>query len=157
MAKFRVVLLTLLLVFVCALSYASVGVRVNNVLVGTATDLDFGQAQTSDGSVYHIGNSTAAEVTTAVTVIPLTYSNVPVLISGRTVTLAAGTQGQVIRIIGVDRVSGTLTISPNAGIGWSSATMATTGYTITLMYLTSTYTGAGDGWVVVDYYGTTVS
>lgn len=97
------------------------------------------------------GSSTT--ITTATTVIPLTYSIVKISGSStKTCTLANGTAGQVLTIVLVDYVTGTITISPATSTGWLSATMATDGYSITVRYIDSTY-----GWVMVGYSGSTIN
>ncbi len=156
MRKISCILLTLLIVFVCSLSYAAVGIKVNAIGVGAAADLDFAQgaAQTTDGSTYPVGNSISAELPTDKTAIPLTYAVVPITITSRSVTLGMGQPGQLINLVGVhNSTSATLTIT-NTGphSGWTSATMNTNGYTLTLLYVNDDF-----GWVVVRYYGTSVS
>jgi hypothetical protein len=96
------------------------------------------------------GSSTT--ITTSTTVIPLTYSIVKIVGSARTCTLANGTPGQVITLVLVDRVSGTLTITPATSTGWSGATMDANGEQLTLRYIDSTY-----GWVVVGAFDATVT
>ena len=155
MRKYCIVLLSLLLVVgLYSLSYAAVGIQKDGVGEGTATDLNFPQgAASNDGSAWSIGSSVSTEIATTVTVIPLTYTTVPVTISTRTVTVAAGKQGQVLRIVGVHRPgSGTLTITAAANTGITSITMDADGEEVTLQYVDDTF-----GWIVIGYKGATIT
>ena len=152
---FKISLLLLLSLAICWPAFAAVGIWNNGKLIGAATDLDFsgGDVQTDNGSLYHVGNSVATEIATSVTAIPVNYAVVPVTITSRTCYIPAGYPGQVITIMGIHRTSGTLTIRASCNtVGWTYATMATNGYTLTLMYLDDPH-----GWLVVHYYGTTVA
>lgn len=97
------------------------------------------------------GSSTS--ITTSTTVIPLTYNIVKITGSStKTCTLANGTPGQVLTIVLVDYITGTITIAPATSTGWATATMAANGYSIIVRYVDSTY-----GWVIEGYSGTTIN
>jgi hypothetical protein len=74
------------------------------------------------------------------------------VISGRTNTLSDGLPGQVIHLIGYNRIAGTLTITPATSYGWFNATMDADGESLSLLYLNNT-----QGWIVIGAVGTTIT
>ena len=151
MRKFSIFILALLIVvFVTSLSYGEVGTKINAKDNGAATTLDYasGDLLTTDGSNFLVGTrNVSAEITTPVTVIPLTYRVVPVTVTSRTVTIAAGTPGQVITITGVNQ-TGTLTITGTS----KTITMDANYETVTLLWLDNM-----NCWIVIDSQGASVS
>ena len=140
----------ILLVILCL---ASTGYCVSNNWGGTDTMLLL--KKTVPSYLASIGTGLDGAATTMVTsdtVIPVTYNTVRITISSRTCTLANGVKGQVLTLIGIDAVSGTLTIVPAKATGWSSATIATDGYSLILLYIDDT-----TGWVINGYAGTTIN
>lgn len=102
-----------------------------------------------------IGTGLTGAATTMVTtdtVIPVTYATVRITISSRTCTLANGVKGQVLTLVGIDAISGTVTISPATSTGWASVAMATNGHSLTLLYVDDT-----TGWIIIGYSGVTIT
>lgn len=94
-------------------------------------------------------------VTSGITAIPLSYSVVRIANTGsRSMTLANSIPGKVLQIqcYSGGPTGNVITITPATSTGWSSATMNTLGHSLTLRYIDDTI-----GWIVVGYYGATIT
>ncbi len=152
----------------CSICFASVGIRNNGNMVGTATDLNFGCGNgtnatiTADGSIYNINCSSTLQTTgvangggtslaTIDTGIPLTYAIVKKAISNvgtSTDTLANGTPGQMLTLfITSDTGSGTWRVTPTTSYGWSQVTFTAALQGLSLLYLDDT-----NGWMIISTY-----
>jgi len=153
----RVFTLLLVALFLfCSSAFAAVGIRNNGGILGAATDININGA-TLDGSVaiannLCTSNSGVVVIPTSTTELNVSYKTNKVVVTTRTVTLGSGTPNQVLHIVAIDRVSGTLTIAPSLATGWSKATMDSDGEALTLLYVDST-----TGWVILGYSGTTIT
>lgn len=144
-------------------SFATVGIRNNGTMVGTATDLNFGCGSglgatiTSDGSIFNINCSTSLQETgvanggatslaTVDTGLPITFAYVRKAISNLgtlTDTLANGIPGQMM-LISITSVtgSGTWTITPTTATGWKTIAFNAAGQSALLTYANDT-----QGWL----------
>lgn len=151
------------LLLITSNSFASVGIRVNNVMVGTATDLNIGcgsgtnSVVTNDGSIYNIecspnlvasglANGGATSLATVDSGIPLTFAYVRKAISNVGTTtdpLGNAIPGQMM-VISITSVvgSGTWTVSPTTSTGWKSIQFNSAGQSATFIYLNDTV-----GWI----------
>lgn len=153
-------------------SFASVGIRNNGTMIGTATDLNFGCGSgtnaviTADGSIYNINcspnlnttgvaNGGAVSMTTLDSAVSIAYSYtrkaIASLASGgtQTGTLANGYPGQMMTIL-ITTVgsSGTWTLTPTTSTGWASLKFTAAKDLAVLLYVNDTV-----GWVVASYDG----
>ncbi len=152
----KIFLLLLLLMIAFAPAYANVGVKRNGFNIGTATDIDIGNAGFLDGSTLTLGftsiQGTSTMVSGSVTV-PTTYRIIHKAIgSAIGGTLANGTAGQVITIDVLSNSGGfNYTVTPATCTGFTTFTLSAVGSSITLAYLDDTY-----GWVLVYRSGATI-
>lgn len=83
--------------------------------------------------------------------VPLTSSTVRLTTTGaNALTLAAGTNGQLLTIITVV-AAGTATLTPVAVTGFATIAFSAVGHAVTLQYFTT------QGWMIVSNYGATVA
>lgn len=157
------VLMALCLVSCAVPSFASVGVKVNGVSYGTATDLNFGCGSgnstvvSADNSTFNIqcspnlatagiGNSGAVSMTTSDSVVPVGYAFVRKAISNlgaTTGTLANGIPGQIISLFITSVVgSGTWTLTPATATGFTSLKFTAAKDQAILLYVNDTV-----GWI----------
>lgn len=162
----------------CSVSFASVGLRLNGAIVGTATDINIvcgtgtGTAVTSDGSIYNIscssslanvGVASGGGVSQASTTLALStsYSFVRKVIPSQgestftAGTLANGIPGQVLTVyvVGIMPSGGTTggnyTITPVTSTGFSAVKLTAVKDTVTFLYVDDTV-----GWIIQSYDGT---
>lgn len=167
---FSLSLLLILLLF-CSSSFASVGIRLNGAMIGTATDLNLvcgsgtNSVVTVDGSIYNVGcspslsmdgtaNGGYTSLATVDTGIPVTYAYVRKSISSAGTTsdtLANGIPGQLMTIA-IDTVaSGTWKVTPTTATDFASITFSTAGQRAVFLYLNDT-----NGWFLIAVYGSTL-
>lgn len=153
-----------ILLVVCSNAFASVGIRLNGTMVGTATDLNIGcgsgtnSVVTSDGSIYNINcspnlqntgvaNGGVTSLATIDTGVPLTFALVKKAISttGTSAdTLPNGTPGQMMTILITSAVSGTWTLTPTTASGIKSVAFNAAGQSASFLYLNDT-----NGWILL--------
>lgn len=165
------------LLLISSVSFASVGVRLNGTMVGTATDINFvcgtgtNAVLSPDGSLYNIGCSSSmaasgianggatsqasstAALTTSFGYVKkvLTSNSDPAFTAG---TLANGIPGQVITVFAAGispsgaTTGGNYTITPTTSNGITSVRLTAVKDFVTFLYLNDT-----DGWVLQDYGG----
>ena len=176
MKKLFTLLTVLTLLIFCSPSFASVGVRLNGVMVGTATDININCGTpgsnlvlSPDGSLYNIncspnlisaglGNSGYVSVASTSVAIPIGYSYIRKVITSNSDplftagTLANGYPGQIITIavVGLSpsgaTTGGNYTLTPTTTTGFTSVKLSATGDILTLEYLNDTF-----GWVIESY------
>lgn len=166
----RKVILLFLAIMLCVASpsFASVGVKVDGVNQGVATDLSFtgaGSSLTNDGSNWTFGlllagiaNGGAVSMATTDTSVSPSYSFVRKAISAlaagnQTGTLADGTPGKIIRIqITAVGASGTWKLTPTTCAGFDSITFDAVDDAVTLLFVNTT-----TGWVIVSSNALTIN
>ena len=163
MRKTKIVFAMLLMLLLCSPSFADVGVKVDGVNKGIATDLDFTGAGTSvsvDGSrllfnlvLSGFGTSGAVSMTTDQTIVLSSYSYIRKRIadstsspSYNTGTLDNGKPGRMITIYitDVDSGTGTFTMTPLLSTVFSSILFNAAEDWVTLLYINDT-----TGWVPI--------
>lgn len=137
-------------------AFAAVGVKVDGVNVGTATDFNFtGAVATNDGSTWTFpfilagaSNGGSISMTTTDTTVSTSYALVKKEIGvqvGLAGTLANGEPGQILTVLITLRAgSGTYVLSPTTTLGFTSLTFDAAGEYATLLYIDDT-----SGWVIV--------
>lgn len=172
MRKLFSVLTLIIFILSCTLSFASVGVRLNGTMVGTATDINLvcgsgtNAVVTNDGSIYNlncspnlasvgIANGGATSMTTLDSVVPIAYSYVRKSISSlalgspQTGTLANGYPGQLLTIqISQVFSGGTFTLTPTTTTGFVSVKFTAAKDEVILLYVNDTI-----GWIILSYDG----
>jgi hypothetical protein len=155
---------TFLLCF--SVAFAAVGIQNDGEPVGSATNLNFSSDEYStDGSTFNIPisldfiatgfhNGDVTTVVTGVTALPSSHRVAIVLIAnGETLTLANGTPGQLMTIIGAPQSdTGSKTVTATTKYGWTSVALADVLDSITLLYLDDTY-----GWIIVGNNNLTIT
>lgn len=157
-------LVLLALLLSSSISFASVGVRLNGSMVGTATDININCGNgtntnlTNDGAIYNINcspnmlttgiaNGGGTSLATLDTGVPVTFAIVKKAISNlgtSTDPLPNGIPGQMLTIeITSDTGSGTWKITPTTSYGWSSLT-----FNAGLQAATFTYLDDTNGWIL---------
>lgn len=165
MKKLFSLLALIVLLSYASVSFASVGIRNNGTLVGTATDLNFGCGSgvnatiTQDGSIYNINcsnnmqqtgvaNGGGTSLTTIDSGVPVTFAIVKKAISNTgtaTDTLPNGIPGQMLTLE-ITNVTGggTWKITPTTSYGWSIMTFNAALQAATFVYLNDT-----QGWILI--------
>lgn len=176
MKKLFLFLTVIALLVFCSPSFASVGVRVNGVMVGTATDININcgapgnnLSLTPDGSIYNIncspnlinaglGNAGYVSMASTVTAIPIGYSFIRKVIDsdGNSAftagTLPNGYPGQILTIYAAGlspsgaTTGGNYTITPTTATGFTSIKLSAVNDVVTFEYLNDTL-----GWVIVSW------
>lgn len=147
-------------------SFASVGLRVNGVFVGTATDLNLGCGSgaqaivTSDGGIYNVecnanllttgaANGGVTSMTTLDSVVSPTFTLVRKAIASlasggaQTGTLANGIPGEMLSfVITSVGASGTFTLTPATTTGFTNLKFTAAGDQAVLLYVNDTI-----GWI----------
>lgn len=157
------VLLTFAIAFVSP-SFAAVGIKVNGVSVGTATDLNFSQATTTTGSTWDVplilaGTSNAGAVSMATNelAVSTSYALVRKAIAGDAAfsagTLANATPGKILTIF-ITSVSGsgTFVLTPTTKTGFTTLTFDAAKDQATLLFVDST-----TGWILLSQTSVTVA
>lgn len=159
----KIVLLIVASLLLTASAFASVGIRNNGTMIGTATDLNFGCGSglsatiTSDGSIYNINcspnlqttglaNGGATSLATIDSGVPVSFAYVRKAISNlgtTTDSLPNGIPGQMM-VISITSVvgGGTWTVSPTTATGWKSIQFNAAGQSALFTYINDTM-----GWI----------
>lgn len=178
MKKLFSVLMLIALLLTSSVSFASVGVRLNGVPMGSATDINFvcgtgtNGVVTSDGGIYNIGcssslaasgiaNGGAVSQTSSTAALSTSYAYVRKVITSNSDalytagTLANGIPGQVLTVFvaGISpsgaTTGGNYTITPTTSTGFTSVKLTAVKDFATMLYVDDTI-----GWVLVNYGGT---
>lgn len=155
------------LLLISQVSFASVGVRLNGNMIGTASDINLtcgsgaNSTITSDGSIYNlncnpnlaesgIANGGATSMATSDTVVPTSFafvraasSNDPAFVNK---TLANGIPGQVLTFFLASKGSQNLTITPATATGFTSVTLTAAKAEVVFTYINDTV-----GWILSTY------
>ena len=102
-----------------------------------------------------LGVGVTASSTTLISptiIIPLGYDIVKITAYTQTLTLPAGTRGQVLTLVNVGLGTAVTTILSPVQTGWSTITMDASGEQVTLRYVGDTL-----GWIIVGSVGATVN
>lgn len=95
----------------------------------------------------------SSDCTTATTTLPASYSYVQAYVTTRTLTVANGTVGQIMTIIGkAGTDTGTLTIDATTQDGWNTISLDSVNDWVTLLYLSGT-----QGWIIIGYNSITIN
>ena len=168
----KVLLILALAVLLATPAFASVGLKVNGVMYGTATDLNIGCGSgvsalvTNDGSVYNlecspnifnagVANGAAVSFTTGGLGVPTTAGAIVLQITstvGQTASLGPAVPGQIISIF-VSSVSGsgTMAIIPSKATGFYGVNFTAAKQIATLLYLNDTA-----GWILLSVVGANI-
>lgn len=170
MRKLVVIFVVVMLLLVSSLAFASVGIKKDGVNEGAVTDIDFRSSHTSkSGSVvsvyangYKDGVTTNVSTESHLTSAALAYGIVSLVggTSAKTMSLEAGTDGQIVTIIMTPANSGSITISETCvnphitSTGWTSIVFAvsSSAQSVTLLWVDDTY-----GWILVGSSNVTIS
>lgn len=177
MKKLFSFLTVIILLLLCSLSFASVGIHLNGgQAIGAAGDIDLqcdpNSTITDDGFTYRTGcnanfvqagisNGGSTSMTTAQTTISTSFSLIRKAIAASanpgfsTSSLPNGVPGQVLTIqITAVGSGGTWTVTPVKSTGWTSVLFNTFNVsapqTVCLLYVNNTI-----GWIVLSYDGST--
>lgn len=165
MRKLFSLLMLIALVLIGSNSFASVGIKLNGVTVGAATDLNIvcGSGANSslsvDGSTFNlncnpnlattgVANGGGTSLATFDSGIPVTFAIVKKAISNfgtSTDVLPNAIPGQMMTIeITADSGAGTWKITPTTSYGWASITFTAALQEVSLVYLDDT-----NGWIML--------
>ena len=156
---FSIALSIALILLLASPAMSAVGVWKASHNLGTATDINVGNAGYFDGSTLYLGFTSIQGTSTMVsgsTAIPVAYSVVHKVIgqSGDSVgTLADGTVGQVLYIdVSSDAGAYNWVVTPTTKNGYTSFTMNATNQYVVLMFIDTTV-----GWIIIDHRGATIT
>lgn len=147
-----------LVVLLASPALAGVGVKRYTTSIGTATDIDIGDAGDFDGSTLTLGYTSIAGTSTMVsasTAVPVNVKTVTKAIgtAGNSVgTLADGTVGQILSITVTNAGSNSWVLTPSTKLGYTTLTFNTTGGIAILQFVNPTI-----GWVLIRSFGVTVA
>lgn len=149
MRKIMLVMLAALFVFssVCYGNENNWGNTDTNALLGKVLPNYLVTAGSKMGGVY--------SMVSGANIVPTSYSlvRIPINTVGLAMTLAAGVPGQVMTIIGVNRIgSGTAVITPAVVNGYATITLDAVLESVTLLYIDDVI-----GWVVIGLNGATIA
>lgn len=165
----------LILLLYCSASFAAVGIRVNGVPYGTATDINLvcgagsNSQPTPDGGIFNINcsgslattgvaNGGATSIASTTTAVPVSYAFVRKVVTTNgdsaftAGTLANGIPGEVLTISvpGMSPSSaltgGNFTITPVKSTGFSTIKLSAVGDLLVLTYIDDFY-----GWTVTSF------
>jgi hypothetical protein len=154
----KILVLVIALVLLPSLCFGSVGLKRYTSSLGTATDIDIGDAGYFDGSTLSLGYTSIAGVSTMVSgslAVPVTVKTVTKVIGvggNPAGTLADGTVGQILVITASNAGTSSWTLTPSTKCGFTTITFSSDGGYAVLQFINSSL-----GWIVIKSYNVTIA